>query len=294
MTNKKIYAKGDYLELSRDEMYGALRDIDPTRAKGKSRAKKEELVDLYSAALQEHAKVHFQTEEDRTKGSDFEESAELVQDPTPIVEMDTILKKGDHQVVVVGDGSHGESLRQAALDRGHSVVMVPEDHGHHVHGPNCVHLHGSALPLLAGTEEFERVNPEMPGLIGDGGILHVPSEEDRLFTFKNGDRELTEKEKFIIDRLSKNFDAFCANPANNEAKRDVLADIYSLKVSGIIANPKFAETLKKGRTDVRDFRRQQKMGITGDLLKQAMADVKRDQAATQLEGAVSAEQQAGA
>jgi hypothetical protein len=288
MTEKKIYAKGDYLELSRDEMYGALRDIDPARAKGKSRAKKEELIDLYGEALQQYASVYGKPDDPEENLREEMRGAELVQDPTPTVD----LAKGDHRVVVVGEGSHGDALRQAALDRGHSVVVVDKEH---VHGPDCNHIRGNELPTLAGMDEFERVNPEMPGLLGDGGILHLPSEQDRLFTFRDGvDRAPTEKETMLIDRLTKNFDVFCANPANNDAKRDVLADIHALKNSGVIANPKFAETLKKGRADVRDFRRQMKMGITGGELKQATAEVKRDAASAALLETEKNSQQAGA
>lgn len=269
MTNKnknpyaRLFTKDEYAALTRDGMYEALKYVSPTLAKGKSRAKKEELTDAYADAA----------------ATDSIPVLEVTAHGTKPVPPSSGSSPSDEQVDLDVDYSALEMRTAATLglhpDGSETKVVEPNDDGvvlaggiaePHVHGPNCNH----ELPQLAGVDEFVRVNPEMPSMpIEDGQILHLAPEEDPMFTFKDETVKVTAKEQYVVDRLLREYEKFKENPADNAAKKSVLADIYTLKVAGIIANPKFVESIKTGRAYVRDIRRKHKLGLDLDAAKEA-------------------------
>lgn len=218
---KKLYMKGEYVKLSRDEMYKALAELNAEMAKGKSRAKKEVLIDAYQAAVKDYA--------EKLGASEVPPDEVVNEDDKP---------KEPKKLVTLGAAS---ALMEATKD----------------------------LPPVAGVADLERVNPPMPEMeLNDGAVLLQKPDEDRLYIFRDGiERELTPREKVYLDRLQKNFDAFCKNPFSTDAKREALSAIYSLKTCGIITNPKFTQTIKKGRRDVKDFRKQQKAHVDPQVVQ---------------------------
>lgn len=284
--NEKIYAKEEFEALTRDEMYGALRELDPVRAKGRSRAKKEELTDLYRDALEAKTATLLAVED---HGDGFFETSDPAAAAALVLGQPVAMIPHEHVVTEESKtcGHCGGPLTEPEGKPGwkgcvpcdwsapvtfspKSELAVAVEHNEpHVHGPGCNHDH--ELPKLAGVEELQRLNPEMPPMpLIDGGVLVPRTEEDHMFTFKDGvDRLLTEKETVVFERLKKSYAAFCENPANTPAKRAVLDDIYALKISGVIVNPKFTENVKKGRADLREARRAWDRGVTPAALKDA-------------------------
>lgn len=321
---QRLFTKEEFAGLTRDGMYQALCYVSPTLAKGRSRAKKEELIELYQDAadtdsipvlkVKEDSGGNVVTEAVVPTADPDEQDATFANPPTlsdpsippTILHVPVVKDLGDVLTQALGDGPiRGHRADHVFEDEANFVPATPPQHtvtseskecshcggqltepeskpgwlgclkcdwsapvtfeaklastGEHVHGPDCGHDH---LPQLAGMDDLVRVNPEMPSaMMQDGAVIQLQPEGEPMFTFKDAPRELTSKEQVLLDRLRKNFDIFTSNVVNNEAKRNVRADIYALKVCGIIANPKFEETIKSGRDHVRELRRKWKAGV---------------------------------
>lgn len=267
----RLFTKDEFAALTRDGMYQALLHVSPTLARGKSRAKKEELIDAYQTAADTDSIPVLEVKKDAEGNA--------------VAEPLTVPSSGGPDGTLVDRPP--VTAEETYADIADAPEPPPDDYSpaearlsEHIHGPDCNHDH--ELPKLAGMDDFVRVNPEMPSMpITDGQILQLPPDPGELmFTFKDGNpRMLTEKEQHILNRLQREFEAFQANPANSDAKKSVLADIYALKNLGIIANPKFVETIKAGRDHVRDVRRKWKLGVdVPEILKEGRKESKLDTA----------------
>ncbi len=278
----KLFNKDEYAQLTRDGMYQALLHVSPTLAKGQSRAKKEVLQELYARAAQSDSiptmKIE-QTEDGVTavpagppevKELDGARMAEANRS----VDEAMFRAQTEPQVQYIDPAqdlaAHGElpptgepvmpNVDYAELE---SRVAIGVDMAS---GPDQTATVSAPLPQMAGLEdldEFVRANPPMPEL-RDGDVYMLPPEQqqgDPLFTFRGEARELTDKEKRLIESLKKNFEVFRNNPAHTDAKRAVLADIYALKTCGIIANPLFVTRIKEGRAMVREARAKFRAGV---------------------------------
>lgn len=305
---QRLFTKNEYAGLTRDGMYQALCYVSPTLARGRSRAKKEELIELYQDAadtdsipvleMKADSRGNVVAEAVVPTADPNEQDATLANPPTlanpsippTILHVPAVREEPARRGYILrqapGDGPiHGHRVDQFIEDEVSFIPDFSDEHekpatgtgeavlvdanysslelrtmaklaSEHVHGPGCGHDHP---PQLAGMDDLVRVNPEMP--MQDGAVIQLQPEGEPMFTFKDAPRELTSKEQVLLDRLRKNFDIFINNVANNEAKRNVRADIYALKVCGIIANPKFEETIKSGRDHVRELRRKWSAGI---------------------------------
>lgn len=271
---QRLFTKEEFAKLTRDGMYQALCYVSPTLARGRSRAKKEELIELYQDAADTDSIPVLEVKEDSggnvvteavvPTADPNEQDATLANPPTiPVVEgpsLSNILKQALGEIhadqIIEDEVSFMPDFSdEAVAEQKHQDISMST----HVHGPDCGHDHP---PQLAGMDDLVRVNPEMPSaMMQDGAVIQLQPEGEPMFTFKDAPRELTSKEQVLLDRLRKNFDIFTSNVVNNEAKRNVRADIYALKVCGIIANPKFEETIKSGRDHVRELRRKWKAGV---------------------------------
>lgn len=159
------------------------------------------------------------------------------------------------------------------MQQGHKpdVILVDEAQHVHVHGPDCGHPE-LELPVLAGMENFERVNPEMPMMpFQDGAVIEMPAPTDADFVLKSTGEpgELSPKQRVIVERFKKAFETFQKNVEHSGARRDAKAAIYDLKCAGVILHPKFAAELDKGAKLVRDARRNFKLGV--DIPKAAQS-----------------------
>lgn len=269
MTERMSLAQ--FKDLGRDEMVKVLQARDASLVKGKTRAKKDELVEIFRTSL-------------------MDELGELSKKAPAIVHVEALKKEQEDagvKIVVPGkDGGDPQVFSDpqaaiAAMKAQGGLEMLDGDNARkrlsemlgpvfsgerleapHVHGPDCGHDH-QEFPVLAGMEDLERVNPEMPVMpFQDGAVIAIPppsgpaTEPD--FVLKNTGQpgELTEKQKRIVDRFIANYNAFCNNPQNSTARREAKSAIYDLKINGVILHPKFEAGLAQGAANVREARRQ--------------------------------------
>lgn len=292
----RLYTHDEYAKLTRDGMYQALLYVSPTLAKGKSRARKEELIELYKDAantdsipvvkVSESGPERVEPSDEPQREAPSEKMVEANESVDAAIASTRKLPDGsvtrevppndDGVVLAGGFPRQPDFSEEAVAQQKHQGASMSS----HVHGPDCNHnetVTASDLPKVAGVEELQRVNPEMPVTeFEDGAVFQIPPDPSTLlFTFKGAPRELTEKEKYLLDSMQKNFETFRTNPANSDAKKATLRDIYALKVSGIIVNEKFSQTIKEGRDYVRDVRRKMKLGVdVGESVREAQQEAK--------------------
>lgn len=296
----RLYTHDEYAKLTRDGMYQALLYVSPTLAKGKSRARKEELIELYKDAANTDSIPVVKVSESGPERVEPSDEPPPRVPPEKMVEVNESVDAKKHRYKDGGPdcvdcGAFGPNTEPSEpcpgqvptiednddLEEGQEASMawaqeVAHHLPNHIHGPECEHDH-TPLPRVAGVEELQRVNPEMPVTeFEDGAVFQIPPDPSTLlFTFKGAPRELTEKEKYLLDSMQKNFETFRTNPANSDAKKATLRDIYALKVSGIIVNEKFSQTIKEGRDYVRDVRRKMKLGVdVGESVREAQQEAK--------------------
>ncbi len=306
----RLYTRDEFAKLTRDGMYKALVYVSPTLAKGKSRARQKELIELYDLAANTDSIPVVKVSE---TGAEALPPAEAPPPADPekmaaaALSVDAALSKTHHYEDGEPDctecGAFGPNTApdekcpgpmhpDPEINKGVLADMKEAEEFNQAHGiPDfseeavaqqkhqdiSMSNHSDELPKVAGVEELQRVNPEMPTLeLKDGAVFQMaPDPKDLLFTFKDAPRELTEKDKVLIDSVQKNFEAFRTNPANNEAKRKTKADIYALKVLGIIVNPRLMEVLKEGRDYVRDVRRKHQGGVdVAETVRESQKDQK--------------------
>lgn len=248
--------RDQFAALTRDEMYQELLSADPTSARGKSRAKKDELTKLYFKA--ELVDKKLAAEEAATMPPSDSDHHSLSIEPPKLDPMQTELThKREAEPFNFGD-----DVKQAMRPQPVPVIIETEA-GEAVPYDNAV----EAVKAVLSESEPEKmvpVDPPMPSLsMVDGEILNLPPRaEDRMFTFHGGvERELTEKEQYLLGKAEKAFKAFCDNPADTRAKKDFEGLSYRLRGLGVILNPRHHSTLKEGRDYVRDFRRKSKLGV---------------------------------
>lgn len=265
----QFFTMDEFATLSRDGMYKALVFADPARAKGKSRAKKDELTKLYvqsGASLKVVRKAPLPP-------SLLAQAADAA--GVDVSKHDASSPNFQRLVPDFSDEAVAQQKNQNISMSGH------------VHGPDCNHepmvIVGSetalearlaapkaetgvvlpTIPGLEGLEEFVRANPPMPELV-DGQMHMLPAEQPQgepVFAFRGEPRALTPKEERLIKDLLKHFEIFRNNVAHTDAKKTVLDTIYALKVCGIVANPKFVESIKQGRAWLKDARAKWKAGV---------------------------------
>lgn len=203
------------------------------------------------------------------------------------------------RLMTVGDGLEGhlDALHRLAAEVQPPVLLEPKTTLRglkpkaiiadeiqdflHVHGPDCGHDH--ELPMLAGMEEFERANPELPTMpFQDGAVIQLPpSPQDTDFILKSTGQpgELNEKQRIIVLRFKKAYETFCTNVEDSGARREAKSAIYDLKNAGVILHPRFTEELEKGAKMVRDARRIHKMGVdVSKTVKSTSEDQKLNEA----------------
>ena len=256
----RLYTRDEFTALTRDAMYKALLYVSPTLAKGKSRARKEELIELYSTAASTDSIPVVKISK---SGAERVEPSDEPQRGIPWMG-----DVNDSAAIAACAKKPTEAAQTVTTEDNSDLREVQEEASAHVHGPNCDH-------------GPQRVNPEMPVMeMKDGAVFEVPPDpEDLLFVFKDTPRELTEKDKTLLRSVQKNFEIFQKNPAHNAAKRQIQTDTYALKILGIIVNPRIAETLKAGRNYVRDARRKMRAGVDiSETVRTAQDEVKAREA----------------
>lgn len=224
----KLFKKEDFLALSRDEMYAALRDLCPDLAKGQSRAKKEALVTLYAEALvQAHQAVEMLSSTEPLppgavgQAKTSYNGEDMVGDDTPLSELE--------QPLISDEVYQDLEMRTAAV---------------------------------AQTEERERINPPFPvAELRDGAVIGIPEDQakTREWVFRDSgqqDRPFNEREQWVWNRFIAEFKSFAQNPANSTARRHAKALAYELKtIYRILVNEEFLKKLEEGARMVRDARR---------------------------------------
>lgn len=240
-----------FSNLGRDEMVQALRVVDPALVKGKTRAKKEELIAIYRSLPVGPLKPV------------AEDVAYVLkkegEEPKVFTDVDvaiSALKAEGNGMVVVGHADPSVELRALAR-KNLETALIASEPTPHVHGPGCGHQH--EFPTLMGMEGLERVNPSMPMMpFQDGAVIEIPKAVDPDYVLRSTGEPgpLNDKQKRIVDRFVANYNLFCENPQNSTARREAKTAIYDLKTAGVILHQKFESELAKGAASVREARRQ--------------------------------------
>lgn len=324
MTDRITLAQ--FQDLDRDTMVDTIRKRHPHLVKGKTRAKKDELLKLYRLSLLEELNTLCSHVEEETVGEEMElhsiglqleaggkeyrfkthaeaftwlETMKSTQLRGPTAESIVIdeanfvpADDGKPKIILVGeDGS--VDFNKVFTDEKVAIDAIMRRHhdATHVHGPGCGHHHEAPVvemsdlmdfPTIAGTEDMQRVNPEMPIMpFQDGAVIAIPPAQqvqagpDYVLKSTGEPGELDVKQKRLVDAFVTAFNKVMENPADSTSRREAKGYAYSLKVAGVIISQKFHIALDSQAKHVREARRNYK--LTGiDNVKDAAAAVAKD------------------
>ncbi len=240
--NMNMKSMDAFKGLTREEMYEELKLHAPGVAKGKSRAPKATLIELYRFELEAQAQL-----------SAMNLSEDAAVRVTEMVLSRGEVSGGENRLVVVDPSTNDLEHRVAAMSGLKADVVVLDE--------------AKDLPKVAGVDEMARVNPELPEMPFQAmpdGTLELPHNGPMEWVHKDTnqqDRPMTAKQGGLWEKAIKAFKKFQANPADSTSRREAKAYFYSLKTAGVLVNPVFHNTLEKGAKHVRDVRRQLKAGV---------------------------------